>query len=163
MTSSFTPPAPPVFLIVVDDTPEMMVALRFAAMRARVQQGRVAMLYTVEPREISPWAAIDATLDAEAANEAKLLLQKFESEIERLSGQKPITYIRRGERREALLQLLATEAGIFALILAADTGSKSGPGPLIGYLTSPRSLRELKIPLTIVPDTYDFNALGVIV
>ena len=40
-----------VFLVVVDDTPEMDVALRFACLRARNTGGRVALLYVVEPAD----------------------------------------------------------------------------------------------------------------
>ncbi|MCH8808530.1 MAG: universal stress protein, partial [Proteobacteria bacterium] len=38
-----------VFLVVVDETEEMKVALRFACLRARRTGGRVALLYVIEP------------------------------------------------------------------------------------------------------------------
>ena len=47
-----------VFLVVVDETEEMSVALRFAALRARSTGGKVAMLYVVEPSEFQHWMAV---------------------------------------------------------------------------------------------------------
>ena len=40
-----------VFLVVVDQSAELKLALRFAARRARATGGRVAMLYVTEPAE----------------------------------------------------------------------------------------------------------------
>src|SRR3546814_11339237 len=44
-----------VFLVVVDETEEMRVALRFAARRAHSTGGKVAMLYVVEPSAFQHW------------------------------------------------------------------------------------------------------------
>ncbi len=44
-----------VFLVVVDDTEEMRVALRYACRRAAHTHGRVALLYVVESSEFQHW------------------------------------------------------------------------------------------------------------
>ncbi|HUE19570.1 MAG TPA: universal stress protein, partial [Stellaceae bacterium] len=49
-----------IFLVVVDETEEMRVALRYAALRARHTGGRVALLVVLEPSELKQWAAVDA-------------------------------------------------------------------------------------------------------
>ena len=40
-----------VFLVVVDESEEMQVALRFACRRAQHTGGRVALLYVIEPAD----------------------------------------------------------------------------------------------------------------
>src|SRR3546814_8618450 len=47
-----------VFPVVVDETEEMRVALRFAARRAHSTGGKVAMLYVVEPSEFPHWMSV---------------------------------------------------------------------------------------------------------
>ena len=41
-----------VFLVVVDDSPERAVALKYACLRARKGGGRVALLRVIEPEEL---------------------------------------------------------------------------------------------------------------
>ena len=48
-----------IFLVVVDETEEMRVALRYAALRARHTGGRVALLFVIEPSELKTWGAIE--------------------------------------------------------------------------------------------------------
>jgi len=142
-------------LVVVDESEEMPVALRYAAWRARRTNSRVAMLHVIEQAGgIQPWAGVEATLNEDAVTRAKASLTEYEKLVETISGMKPDVYIRKGERKDALLKLLKEQPGISALILAAHTGT-NGPGPLISYLTSSKGIRTLKIPLIIVPDTYE--------
>ena len=47
-----------VFLVVVDQTPELNVALRYACRRARATGGRLAMLYVTEPATSAEWLAV---------------------------------------------------------------------------------------------------------
>ena len=45
------------FLVVVDNSEELHVALRFASLRAKKTGGRVALLYVVEPAAFQHWMA----------------------------------------------------------------------------------------------------------
>ncbi|HAJ19919.1 MAG TPA: universal stress protein, partial [Rhodospirillaceae bacterium] len=47
-----------VFLVVVDDSEEMQVAMRFACLRAKNTGGRVALLYVQEPAEFHHWLGV---------------------------------------------------------------------------------------------------------
>ena len=47
-----------VFLVVVDESPEMPNALRYACRRAKRTGGRVAMLYVMPPPETQQWGAV---------------------------------------------------------------------------------------------------------
>ncbi len=145
------------YLVIVDESAEMVVALKYAASRARLSGGRVALLRVIEPDAIQPWAGVDATLTEDALARARTDLADHEKLVETLSAAKPEIYVRQGPRRETLMKLLQEEPQISVLVLAAQTGEK-GPGPLIGHLLSAKGRWALKIPVVIVPDTYEFPA-----
>jgi nucleotide-binding universal stress UspA family protein len=142
--------APPrVFLVVVDETPEHHIAVRYAARRAAHTGGRVAMLYVVEPTELQHFQAIEELARTERREAAEGLLQALCEEIAPIAGSMPIVYIREGRTRDELLQLINEEPAISILVLAAGTGPE-GPGPLITHLSG-RVVARLRIPITIVP------------
>ncbi len=156
--STDTPPPDPThaaarrartFLVVVDDSPERALALRYAALRALRGGGRVALLRVTEPVGQAEWANIAEMMREERRAEAEQLLQGLSAEVNRITGQMPVVYVREGDAREQLLALLGEEPGISVLVLASS-GSAEGPGPLISALTG-RYNRLLRTPLVIVP------------
>ncbi|HEX2113414.1 MAG TPA: universal stress protein [Alphaproteobacteria bacterium] len=137
-----------VFLVVVDQSAELKLALRFAARRARATGGRVAMLYVTEPAE-AEWLGVGDIMREERRAEAEQRLQELSTQVQNLSGEMPILYVREGNVREELLKLIDEEPSISILVLAADAGA-GGPGPLVTALTG-KFAGKLHIPLTIVP------------
>lgn len=137
-----------VFLVVVDQSPELKVALRFAARRARATGGRVAMLYVTEPAQ-AEWMGVGEIMREERRAEAEQRLQELSTLVQTLSGETPVLYVREGMVREELLKLIDEEPSISILVLAADV-SGSNPGPLVTALTG-KFASKLHIPLTIVP------------
>jgi nucleotide-binding universal stress UspA family protein len=137
-----------VFLVVVDQSAELKLALRFAARRARATGGRVAMLYVTEPAE-AEWLGVGDIMREERRAEAEQRLQELSTQVQTLSGEMPILYVREGNVRDELLKLVDEEPSISILVLAADATS-SGPGPLVTALTG-KFASKLHIPLTIVP------------
>ena len=146
-----------VFLVVVDDTPEMDVALRFACRRARNTGGRVALLYVVEPADFQHWMSVGNLMREEARSEGEQLLQKLAGTVNEQTGALPILYVREGNRRDELLKLLDEEPSISILVLGANVG-KRGPGPLIEALTG-KFLGKLHVPLTIVPGNLESDEI----
>lgn len=138
-----------VFLVVVDDSEEMRVALHFACRRAMRTGGRVALLYVQEPADFQHWMAIGDRMREEAREEAEGLMQKLSAEVQQWAGGFPVLYLREGDRREELEKLLEEEPSISVLVLGASTGAK-GPGPLVSYLFG-KGASHLHIPVTIVP------------
>lgn len=145
--ASGTPPR--TFLVVVDDTEEMRVALRYAARRASHTGGRVALLYVIEPGDLQQWMAVESLMREERREAAEQLLQRLSAEVGELSGSLPIVHIREGRRRDELLALLNEEPNISILVLAASTGPQ-GPGPLISALVG-KMAGQLRVPITVVP------------
>lgn len=138
-----------VFLVVVDQTEEMRVALRYAGRRARATGGRVDLLYVLEPPEFQQWSAIGDLMQQEQREEAERLLQDLSSKVFDMAGSFPVLHIVEGDRREEVLKLLREDPGISILVLGAGTGPE-GPGPLVSHLVGKMAGR-LNIPITIVP------------
>jgi nucleotide-binding universal stress UspA family protein len=159
-TSATAPKPVRVFLVVVDNTAEMRVALRFACRRARHTSGRVALLHVVEPNEFRNFMGVGDLMREEARTEAEILMQKHAAIVQELSGNVPIVYLREGNRRDELLKLIGEEPSISILVLGASTETH-GPGPLISALTG-KFLSKLSVPLTIVPGNLDDESVDAI-
>ena len=142
-------PAERVFLVVVDDTPELLTALRYASRRAKRTGGIVAMLYVIEPFEQQSWSAVNDLMRQEAREQAEEVLHRFSELVVALTGQMPRTVMREGNRREELLKLIAEDPSISILVLGAATGAE-GPGPLVTALAG-KHAGSLRVPITIVP------------
>ena len=142
-----------VFLVVVDDSPERAVALRYACLRARNDGGRVALLRVIEPEGQTEWAGVGAMLAEERREDAEKLLSGLAAQVNEITGGLPILLIREGQARDELLALLEEDPRISILVLASAAGS-GGPGPLIAALTGRYGAR-VRVPLTIVPGNLD--------
>ncbi|MFT5180477.1 MAG: nucleotide-binding universal stress UspA family protein [Alphaproteobacteria bacterium] len=141
---------PNVFLVVVDNTTEMRVALRFASRRAKRTGGRVGLLRVIRKADFQHWAAIGNLMREEARDEAEQLLQEHAATVTELTGgEMPILYIKEGGTKSALVQLIDEDSQIRILVLAASTNVR-GPGPLITFLMK-KIIAKLRIPVTIVP------------
>lgn len=138
-----------IFLCVVDETPELWPALRFACRRAVGSGARIGLLYVVEPAEFQHWLAVADLMREERREEAEETLQKVALAVSKRTGEMPILYIREGEVIDEVLALIEEETDITALILGAGTGPE-GPGPIVSYLVQKKS-GKLRVPITIVP------------
>ena len=138
-----------VFLVVVDDTDEWRMALRFACRRAEHTGGRVALLHVIEPSDFQHWAAVEEKMRSERRLEAERLLQRIAKDVNQLTGSLPALHLREGQTREELLKLLEDDPAISILVLGGRASGDS-PGPLIQYLIG-KGAPRLNIPITIVP------------
>ena len=137
-----------VFLVVVDESPEMRNALRYACRRAKRTGGRVALLYVMPPPEGQTWGGVADLMREEARHEAEQAVARYADVAATMTGQPPAIHIREGKSRDELVKLLNEDRSICVLVLgAASTGE--GPGPLVTAFT--RAGSGLRIPLTIVP------------
>ena len=121
-----------VFLVVVDDTEELDVALRYACLRAKSTKGRVALLYVMESSEFQHWMAVGDLMREEARSEGEQVLQRCSKQVTAETGQMPVLYLREGERRSELLALMDEEPSISILVLGANTGPRGPRTPGLG-------------------------------
>jgi len=150
-----------IFLVVVDETEEMRVALRYAALRAFHTGGKVALLAVAEPPGIQQFAAIEERMEEEAREEAEQLLAKLSGEVKDIAGSTPILYLRTGRRSEELLALIDEEPSISVVVLGVGTGQE-GPGPLITAMVSHSNSGKLRVPVTIVPGGLDEEQIAAV-
>ncbi|MEL6318120.1 MAG: universal stress protein [Pseudomonadota bacterium] len=137
------------FLVVVDQTPECLKALRFAARRAARTGNLVAMLYVIEPDEFQHWVAVADAIRAEARQQAEARMAALVDEVKAMSGVAPEATVREGPRRETVLAYLKSDPDVGQLVLGAGVGGE-GPGPLVTSLAGQMS-GGLPTPVTIVP------------
>jgi nucleotide-binding universal stress UspA family protein len=138
-----------IFLVVVDATEEMSVALRFACRRASNTGGRVALLYVLEPADFQHWMAVEEKMREERREEAERVLNELGADVNTLTGRMPILYLREGKTSDLIAELIEEEPDISILVLGAGTGKK-GPGPLVTSLAGKLS-GKFPIPITVVP------------
>ena len=136
------------FMIVVDETPECMNAMRFAARRAQNTGGGVTMLYVIEPDDFQHWMGVAQVMRDEARETAEARLLQLADEMKALCGVTPEFVIREGKRADEVLKLIEEDPDIGVLVLGAGEGE--GPGPLVSYLVTKLGHR-LPVPLTVVP------------
>jgi len=142
-------PASRVMLVVIDESAELQVALRYAALRARHTGGRVALLYVIEPADSQQWRGVEDLMREESRAAAEATMKRLSEQVFEASGAMPILYMREGKVRDELLKLIEEEPLISILVLGAATGPE-GPGPLVAHLAG-KIAGRLRIPVTIVP------------
>jgi nucleotide-binding universal stress UspA family protein len=147
------------FLLVVDQSPELKVALRYACRRAQATGGRVAMLYVMEPAD-AEWLTVNNLMREERRAEAEARLQELAAQVQTVAGEMPVMHLREGSVRDQLLALLDEDPSISVLVLGAGTSSE-GPGPLITALTGKYSAK-LKVPLVMVPGAMTDEAIDAV-
>jgi len=137
------------FLIMLDDTPEMLNAMRFAAIRAAKTEGAVEMLAVIAPEEFQPFLGVADVMRAEAREKIEAHFQIFKDRMEKREGITPTLAIREGDKIDAVLEHIRSDPEIGVLVVGAGT-DKGGPGPLVAALAG-RRIADLRIPITIVP------------
>ena len=137
------------FLVIVDDTPECRLAMRFAFRRAARTFGGVVMLYVIEPADFQHWMAVENLMREEAREKAEEILQDLATEVQQESGIMPEFRIREGRTQDEVLALLEEDPDIRLLVLGASV-DKEGPGPLVSRLAGQVS-GSMRVPITVVP------------
>lgn len=138
-----------VFLVVVDESPEMRQALHYACRRAKRTGGRVALFYGMAPPEAQQWGAVADLMRQEARQQAEELIARHAETAATLTGHPPSIHIREGNVRDELVKLIAEDHSISVLVLGSSS-SGEGPGPLVTAFAG-KGASQLRIPLTIVP------------
>ncbi len=136
------------YLVVIDDTPEAGIALRFAARRAVKTGGGVEILSVVPPQEFIAFGGVQATIEEEARLHAQGLVAAAAGTLLEESGLRPTITVREGEAPRVIREMIAANPAIAARALgAAATGA---PGPLVAHFAG-ADAGALPVPVMIVP------------
>ena len=136
-------------LIILDDTPEMLNAMRFAATRAAKTGGGIVMLAVISPEEFQHFMGVADVMRAEAHEKVEAHFQIFKDRMEKREGITPTLVIREGDQVEQVIDYVKSDPEVGVIVVGA-VADKSGPGPLVTALTG-RRLNDLRVPITVVP------------
>ena len=136
-----------VYLVIIDETEEAHVALRFASRRAAKTGGVVHLLALVPKQAFSAFGTIQATIEEEARDRAEILANGAAGELMVESGKMPQIAVRIGDAKAVITQYLAEHPEVAALVLGA--AAEGAPGPLVSHFTA--TAGSLPCPLFIVP------------
>ena len=144
------------YLVVIDETKEASVALRFAARRAAKTGGSVQIVALIPPAEFVQWGGVQATIEDEAHQRAEALLAGAAGSLMEETGIRPSITVRSGDPVQVVRKMLADDDKIAALVLgAAATGA---PGPLVSHFAG-TDAGSLPCPVMIIPGSLSREAI----
>lgn len=140
------------YLVVIDETDEARLALRFASRRAAKTGGSVHILALVEQADFVAWGGVQATMEAEALMRAEELVTSAAGAIFEELGTRPAITVRAGEGVDVVKAMLDEHPEIAALVLgAAAIGT---PGPLVAHFAG-YNAGSLQCPVMVIPGSLD--------
>ena len=138
------------YLVVIDETPEAALALRFATRRAAITGGTLEVLALVPRQEFVAWGGVQATMEQEAREHAEELVEVALGTVAAEAREQlhPSIRVRHGNPVDEVRATLSENAEIAALVLgAAPSGA---PGPLVSAFTGTEA-GKLPCPVMIIP------------
>ncbi len=136
------------YLVVIDDSPEARVALRFAARRAAKTNGRIEVLAVVEPQDFVQWGGVQAAFEEEQRLRIEGIVSSAVGELLDESGVEASVVVRQGEPVKAVRDYIGNREEVAALVLgAAPSGN---PGPLVANFTG-NDAGKLPCPVMLIP------------
>src|SRR6478672_371442 len=144
------------YLVVVDDSAEARVALRFAARRAAKTGGLVEVLGIVEAQDFVQFGGVQAAIEEEQRLRIEGVVSAAIGEILDESGLEANIIMRSGEAVKTVREYVAGRDEIAALVLgAAPSGS---PGPLVANFAG-NDAGLLPCPVMIIPGSLSDDRL----
>jgi nucleotide-binding universal stress UspA family protein len=147
------------YLVVIDESDEARLALRFAARRAAKTGGALHILSLVEQADFVAWGGVQATMEAEAREKAEELVASAAGTIFEELGIQPLITIKDGEGVEVVKEMLAEHPEIAALVLGA--AAQGNPGPLVAHFTGVNA-GSLQCPVMVIPGSLGEEALDLL-
>ena len=136
------------YLVVVDDSAESRVALRFAARRAAKTSGKIEVLGIVEPQDFVQFGGVQNAIEEEQRLRIEGVVSSAVGEILDQSGMEANVIMRSGEAARTVRDYLEGRDEVAALVLgAAPSGN---PGPLVASFTG-NDAGLLPCPVMIIP------------
>lgn len=145
------------YLVVIDDSPEATLALRFAARRAARTQGHVIVLAIIPPTDFVAFGGVQATIEAEAREHAEELVAAGADAVASEAGITPTIMVQQGQPAEVVHLILDERPEVSALVLGA--AASGPPGPLVAHFTG-ADCGTLPCPVMIVPGGMDVERLA---
>lgn len=144
------------YLVVIDESPEAEIALRFAARRAVKTGGGVEILTLIPQPEFVQWGGVMATIEDEARERAAALVASAAGTLFAESGITPSITVQQGEGAKVIREMIAANPEIAALVIGA--AASGAPGPMVAHFTG-TDAGKLSVPVMIIPGSLDHDAI----
>ena len=141
-----------VYLVIIDETEEALVALHFAARRAAKTDGTLHLLALVPPQPFSAFGGVQATIEEEARARAETLVTAAAGNLLSQGAKMPTISVRMGEGVKVVRHYLGEHPEVSALVLGA--AREGGPGPLVSHFTG-TGMVQMPCPVFVVPGGLD--------
>jgi nucleotide-binding universal stress UspA family protein len=136
------------YLVIIDDSAEARVALRFAARRAAKTNGRIEVLGIVEPQDFVQFGGVQAAIEEEQRLRIEGVVSSAVGEILDEGGVEANIVVRQGEPVRTVREFIGTREDVHALVLGA--AASGHPGPLVDHFTN-GDAGQLPCPVMIIP------------
>jgi nucleotide-binding universal stress UspA family protein len=137
-----------VYLVIMDETDEAQVALRFATRRAAKTGGTLHLLALIAPQPFQAFAGVQATIEQESLDKAQASVAAAAGSVLSEGGRMPVISVRQGEGVKVVRDYLAEHPEVAALVLGA--AREGGPGPLVSHFAGAVA-GQLPCPVFVVP------------
>lgn len=144
------------YLVLIDETDEARVALRFAARRATKTNGAVEILAMIPRPEFVQWGGVQAAMEEEARQRIDAMIAQVAGELLEETGLRPAITIVHGNPGTAIRAFLSNDRDVAALVLGA--AAHGAPGPLVTEFTG-AGAGALPCPVMIIPGSLTSEAL----
>lgn len=144
------------YLVVIDDSPEANLALRFAARRAARTGGGVIVLAIIPPQDFVAFGGVQATIEAEAREHAEELASAAADAVAQEASITPQIIVKSGKPAEVVREVIGANSEIAALVLG--TAASGAPGPLVTHFTG-HDAGTLPCPVMVIPGGIDITRL----
>lgn len=144
------------YLVVIDETEEARLALRFAARRAARTGGNIHLLTVTEKQPFVAWGGVQATIEEEARQRAEAVVAAAAAEVHLETGLTAEVSVRSGDAATIVREILNEDYEIAALVLGA--AASGAPGPLVSHFTG-ADAGTLPVTVMIVPGSLTLEQL----
>lgn len=144
------------YLVVIDESPEASLALRFAARRAARTDGGLMLLGIIEPMDFIAFGGAQATMEAEAREHVEGLASAAAEAARQEGDINPTILIKSGVPAEVVRDVIASDSEIAALVLG--TAPSGAPGPLVTHFTG-QDAGRLPCPVMVIPGGIEMERL----
>jgi nucleotide-binding universal stress UspA family protein len=136
------------YLVVIDDSAEASVALRFAARRAAKTNGRIEVLGIVEPQDFVQWGGVEKAIEEEQRLRIEGVVSASVGEILDEAGIEAKIVVQHGEPVKTVREYIGEREEVAALVLGA--AASGNPGPLVANFCG-NDAGRLPCPVMLIP------------
>jgi nucleotide-binding universal stress UspA family protein len=136
------------YLVVIDDSSQARVALRFAARRASKTDGRVEVLAVVPPQDFVQWGGVQQAIEEEQRLRIQGIVSAAVGELLDEAGIEPTIIVQEGEPVKTVRDYIGQRQEVAALVLGA--APSGGPGVMVAAFSG-TDAGKLPCPVMIIP------------